>query len=189
MNNKKENIIKLTGPLPFKVPLVPSTLMLVPPMVTRSLFPSRFPLAKVMVPANVKGWFECKIRIWRILWREQWLKKNLGWSYRFWLWFQSWVQWDQSSCWQARWMGLEWWSRCRLWCQQFDRRTWRRIRKIPEQAEGGEENNSKYTGILQLPKISIRYFLYAARTLVGAAMTAVAAKAEMMSKNFIVREL
>lgn len=50
-------------------------------------------------------------------------------------------------------------------------------------------DRSKYTSILQLPKISIRYFLYAAHTLVGAAMTAVAAKAVMMGKNFIVKEL
>lgn len=50
-------------------------------------------------------------------------------------------------------------------------------------------DRSKYTSILQLPKISIRYFLYAVHTLVGAAMTAVAAKAVMMGKNFIVKEL
>lgn len=55
MNDAKEGLKILTGPLPSKVPLVPSTLMLVPPMVTRSLSLSRVPLAKVMVPANVKG--------------------------------------------------------------------------------------------------------------------------------------
>ena len=50
-------------------------------------------------------------------------------------------------------------------------------------------DRSKYTSILQLPKISIRYFLNTAYTLVGAAMIAVAAKAVMMGRNFIVKEL
>lgn len=50
-------------------------------------------------------------------------------------------------------------------------------------------DRSKYTSILRLPKISIRYFLYAAHTLVGAAIIAVAAKAVMMGRNFIVKEL
>lgn len=50
-------------------------------------------------------------------------------------------------------------------------------------------DGSKYTSIPQLPKISIRYFLYAVHTLVGAAIAAVAAKAVMMRENFIVKEL
>lgn len=51
---------------------------------------------------------------------------------------------------------------------------------------------SKYTSIPQLSKISIRSFLYAVHTLVGAAIAAVAAvaaKAVMMRENFIVKEL
>jgi len=62
---ERKKIMTLTGPLPLKVPLVPSILMLVPPMVTRSLSSSRFPLANVMVPANEcqRLILNCKIRI------------------------------------------------------------------------------------------------------------------------------